>query len=872
MPEIRDFELAEVGEGYFIARWTTDVPCHCRIQMSTTRSMANARDIVAPPAMTFEFDSRGTAYGNLPPMGRYWVRVLAADGAGGTAASATLELLVPPGEAMRDLRLVPLGGDQAFVEWWSAEPLIGQVTFIDFAGVETRTPFEPGPRRWHMRTISGLTPGATYTVRLRQGLEREKFGDQFLRAAPETIHMPSAPTGVPYVLQQSADCAVLAHRHVRLAVFADGRLRVFRADGSELVTVVSGEGPPPFTVTLADGTVLDDFSRDAVISPAKPTTGEFGPGLGLTVLGTGYLGIQRTLQFEMYASRPDACIVRVAYDLPTGVKVAMAQSLCFRLDRRLAVERPGRVEAWWFHGYLPHSHAENFAETYTAARLEPGFSREHRMLGDGTQARHGTGVPLFDFWGAETGLAIGHLHEHHLPVAFPVEVSGQGVQIAFRDDRKVDGSYASPPLLLVAHRLDFFDAAARYSELMRTRGLRMAPVPEAAYEPVWSTWGYERSFTKDDVRRVLPLLERLGVRWIQFDDPWYADHGDFTVNRAIFPGGDEDLAAFIRELKDRGFKVRLWTCAGHVTDNAPYYLKHRPRTVRDSGGQPVPVHSAGAPSGHAVYDLCPCVEENRAFVIEVVERMISLYGADGLYHDGIYGCPACFARDHGHADPADTAAAHASLYREAYARVMDRTDGQGVVMLCTCGKSPNFFLLPSVNRVATADPMPIHVRQRVKSLKALMGPRAAADYDFVEVTLNSFAGAVGTGACLYYKFTTPLEPALFEEYSRWTALWREHDLARGDYLNLYDVIHDVPEMHAVRKGSRTYYALYASPWAGDESTPFTGPVELRGLDAGIHYRVHDYVNDMKLGTVTGATGRLSVAFKGFLLLFAEPVA
>ncbi|GEM_PF-3750328 len=871
MPEIRDFELAEVGEGYFVARWTTDVPCHCRIQMSTTRSMANARDIVAPPAMIFEFDSRGTAYGNLPPMGRYWVRVLAADGAGATTASATLELLVPPGKAMRELRVVPLRGDQVFVEWWSAEPLIGQVAFIDAAGVETWTPFEPEPRRWHMRTISGLTPGATYTVRLRQGLEREKFGDQFLRAAAGTVHMPPAPTGVPYVLQPSADCAVMGHGNLRLVVFADGRLRVFRADVPELVTVTSGEGPPPFAITLADGTVLDDFSRDAVIGPPEPTTGQFGPGLGLTVLGTGDLGIQRTLRFEIYADRPDACVIHVAYDSPPGTRFAKVESLVFKLDRRLAVQRPARAEAWWFHGYLPHSHAENFAETYTAVRLEPGFSREHRMVGDGDHTRHGTGVPLFDFWSAETGLAIGHLHEHHLPVAFPVEVSSQGVQIAFRDDRTVSGKYASPPLLLIAHRLDFFDAVARYSELMHACGLRMAPVPEAAYEPVWSTWGCERSFTKDDVRRVLPLLETLGVRWIQFDDPWYADQGDFTVNPDIFPGGDQDMAAFIGELKNRGFKVRLWTCAGHVTDNAPYYLRHRTRTVRDTAGQPVPVHSAGAPAGHPVYALCPCVEENRAFVLDVIVRMIADYGADGLYHDGIYGCPACFAQDHGHDDPADTASAHAVLYREAYARVMDRTGGQGVVMLCTCGKSPNFFLLPGVNRVATADPMPIHVRKRVKSLKALMGPRAAVDYDFVEVTLNSFAGAVGTGACLYYKFTMPLDPALFEQYARWTALWREHDLARGEYLNLYDVVHDVPEMHAVRKGPRIYYALYSSPWAGDESTPFSGLVELRGLAADVRYRVHDYVDDTSLDTVTGPTGRVPVAFKGYLLLFAEPV-
>jgi alpha-galactosidase len=191
-------------------------------------------------------------------------------------------------------------------------------------------------------------------------------------------------------------------------------------------------------------------------------------------------------------------------------------------------------------------------------------------------------------------------------------------------------------------------------------------------------------------------------------------------------------------------------------------------------------------------------------------------------------------------------------------------------MLCTCGKVPDFYLLPYVNRVATADPMPVHVRQRVKSLKALLGPTAAVDYDFVETTLDGFASAVGTGAALYLKFTVPLEPADMARYRKWLAIAREHDLCRGEYLNLYDLAHDFPEAHVVRKGDRLYYGFYASPWAGDNETPYQGQAELRGLAPGKHYKIVDYVSEREMGVVTGPAAALEVSFRGSLLLFAEP--
>ena len=58
-----------------------------------------------------------------------------------------------------------------------------------------------------------------------------------------------------------------------------------------------------------------------------------------------------------------------------------------------------------------------------------------------------------------------------------------------------------------------------------------------------------------------------------------------------------------------------------------------------------------------------------------------------------------------------------------------------------------------------------------------------------------------------------------------------------------------------------HYAFYADSWSG--------PVELRGLEEA-DYRVIDYVGDAELGTVSGPTAELDVAFQGFLLVEARP--
>jgi alpha-galactosidase len=103
-------------------------------------------------------------------------------------------------------------------------------------------------------------------------------------------------------------------------------------------------------------------------------------------------------------------------------------------------------------------------------------------------------------------------------------------------------------------------------------------------------------------------------------------------------------------------------------------------------------------------------------------------------------------------------------------------------------------------------------------------------------------------------------------------------LSRGEYLNLYDLVYDVPETHVIRRGKKLFYAFYPGEPDGivadnrelyserKDSKRFQGRLELRGLDPATSYRVYDYENEVELGVVTGADPFLQVEIDHHLLV------
>jgi len=129
---------------------------------------------------------------------------------------------------------------------------------------------------------------------------------------------------------------------------------------------------------------------------------------------------------------------------------------------------------------------------------------------------------------------------------------------------------------------------------------------------------------------------------------------------------------------------------------------------------------------------------------------------------------------------------------------------------------------------------------------------------------ESFESAIGTGAQLT-TFYTHLDERQRALWNRWFHEYRELGLSRAEYLNLYDLAFDKPEIHVVRKQQELYYGIFADFW------PRGKQIELRGLDKGVTYEVYDYGNRRQLGTLKGAEPFLKLGFKDNVLLRVRPV-
>src|SRR5207302_11002048 len=210
-----------------------------------------------------------------------------------------------------------------------------------------------------------------------------------------------------------------------------------------------------------------------------------------------------------------------------------------------------------------------------------------------------------------------------------------------------------------------------------------------------------------------------------------------------------------------------------------------------------------------------------------------------------------------------------------------------VTQICPCGTTPNFTWLQYMDQAVTADPVGgVQVRRRIKWYKALLGPQAAVYGDHVELSEmtrtgngdwkehgRDFASTLGTGGVLGTKFTwgdpspkykdVALTASKEAQWKKWISLYNEKMLSKGEFRDLYVYGYDSPEAYAIAKDGKMYYAFFA-----DAGKPFSGDVELRGLQPG-SYQVVDYVDGTPLGTVQAEAGqapRLKAEFKDHLLV------
>ncbi|MBI4659482.1 MAG: alpha-galactosidase [Verrucomicrobia bacterium] len=547
------------------------------------------------------------------------------------------------------------------------------------------------------------------------------------------------------------------------------------------------------------------------------------------------------------------------------------------LDRTLAEpEQPSYLFASFQGG------AYKWGKDYSLIWLNPGFRQLNFQGMDERTGPEGEGggMPFVDLWAPSMGLALVHLEKVPQWVNLPVEV---------RQDGKVETAIWEQPLgkfnqqewlapgerfnalttAMIFHHGDYYDALHTYGELLRARGIAIpTSSPASAYQPYWKSWGFEADFTQEKIFGVLPELKAMGIKIANLDDAWFDYYGDWQPNRSPgkFPAGDSDIKAFVKRLHAEGFKTSPWWYPLGVSTNSQLASSHPELLVQDENGN-YPVDD------RKVRQLCPAFEPARRQIAGVLDRFIRDWEFDGIYVDGIglSAVPPCFNQAHRHRSPLESFQSLPEVFRLIHDN-LHKLNPDPYLEVCVCAMPHSPYNMPYYPIANASDPTNlVQVRRRVKLEKAIRGPTFCVG-DCYQVPMNewkgysvpeSFESAMGTGAQLTTFYAHLTDPQR-EKWIRWFRLSDELGLSSGEYLNLYDIAFDKPEIHVVRKGKDLFYGIFADLW------PLNRPIELRGLSKSARYAVYDYANDRPLGVVSGAKPHLSIAFKDSLLLRVRP--
>lgn len=651
-------------------------------------------------------------------------------------------------------------------------------------------------------------------------------------------------------------------RHFRIEFTEDFRSRIAAKFGDHEVRLTDFSGAEYIIVNEEEE--IRDFTFQSM--KERKFKDEIGSGSEWTLTGT-HDSLQKTVRIRQYDDYPAMAVYDVSYvNMGTGsLQVTQWVNNEYQV---IPQSEEDAVPFWSFQGGSYRSRPD------WVLPVRAGSVQENYLGMNASD--YGGGVPVLDLWRPDVGIAVGHLEMKPKLVSLPVVMdSSKSAQIGV--EFKVDSTLNAGQKLstfttfMNVHTGDYFASLRDYQRLMVSKGVEFKSIPESAYEPVWCAWGYGRDFTIDQITASLEKVKSVGYKWAVLDDGWQIAEGDWRPNQKHFPNADASMKEFVQTIHGRGLKAKLWWAPLAADPGSKIMQEHPEYLLRNQDG------SLQRISWWNAYYLDPSHPGVQQYTKELVVKMLRDWGYDGLKIDGqhLNAAPPCHDPDHKHARPEDSVEAMPDFFRIIYETALE-INPESVVEICPCGTTYSFFTLPYMNQSVASDPTSSwQIRLKGKTFKALMGPSAPYYGDHVELSDGGtdFASTIGVGGIIGTKFTVvprsdrqarlQLSGDREKEWKRWLDLYEQHMLPTGTYLgDLYDIGFDKPEAHAVLKNGRLHYAFYAEEW--------TGPIQLRGLDASKRYRIHDYVNRKDLGRVEGPVGSLEVAFTGYLLVQAIP--
>ena len=172
----------------------------------------------------------------------------------------------------------------------------------------------------------------------------------------------------------------------------------------------------------------------------------------------------------------------------------------------------------------------------------------------------------------------------------------------------------------------YWDALAGVSQWWAAKeNYEPAPVPDAARQPLYSTWySFYQNITVDEVVEQCRLASGLGMKAVIVDDGWqtldskrgYAFTGDWLPERT------PDMKGFVSRVHDLGMKFVLWYSLSLVGEKSRNYERFKGKYLWYWEGQ-----------GASVLD--PRFPEVREFIIGTYEKAVREWDLDGFKLDFI---------------------------------------------------------------------------------------------------------------------------------------------------------------------------------------------------------------------------------------------
>ena len=640
-----------------------------------------------------------------------------------------------------------------------------------------------------------------------------------------------------------------ANLHSRVVALLDGaQIPVGPYSASETLRTSTGE--------LRDF-VFEDHTQQSVHD-------QLGDGVRHVLLGRSN-AVTKTLTVTTYDDFPQLAVVQTRYTnrgaQPLRVVGWTSSSYSVTADGE-------RGELWSYQSASYESRPD------WVLPVKVGFERDNFQGMNASD--YGGGTPVVDVWRRQVGIGVGHLELVPKLVSFPVARANAGeatlgMRFAQHVTLQSGESVETFRGFVSVHHGDYFATLRDYQHVMVRQGVSLPTSPPSAFEPIWCAWGYGREFSAAQIEATLPIAKRLGFGWVTLDDGWQKSVGAWTPNPHKYPGGDADIRSLVDRIHAAGMKAQLWWSPLSLDPKDGSEPMHADRLLLNAD------HSARKISWWNTDYACPAYEPVRDDAAAFVHQALDVWGFDGLKIDGqhLNAAPRCFNPAHHHESPNASVEGVPGFFQSIW-QAARRARPDALVEVCPCGTAYSFFTMPFMNMTVASDPESSwQVRHKGKTLKALTGDGLAYFGDHVELSEggDDFASTVGVGGVVGSNFVWPgapgkkdpkvlLTPERERAWARWLEIYQQQRLSEGHYLGeLYDIGFDRPEAHAIAKERRLYYAFYAPR--------YDGTIELRGLAPGT-YRVRDYENERDLGTVTGPTARVTVAFKRHLLLQTTP--